>query len=84
MPTVTTVVEFPEILAFASHIGMSWNEANEHLVGDEVPPMYECNSRDYNIGEIKQNAYDWSDESVRIMTEFCEYHNLVNFVLIND
>jgi len=36
-----TLVEFSDLLSFATTIGYNWNQAHKILVDDGVPPMYE-------------------------------------------
>lgn len=86
MPKQVTLVEFPELLRYAETIGISWNLAHDILVKDEIPPMYECNSREYYINDFNadNDEYGYSDETKKIMKGFFEKHKLLEFTLVND
>lgn len=90
MVTQVNLVEFPELLFYAESIGISWNTAHEILVNDEIPPMYECNSREYDITDFVKNdptfdgSYRVSDETTRIIVGFMIKENIRDFTLIND
>jgi hypothetical protein len=76
------LVEFPDLLFYAESIGISWNKAHEVLVNDEIPPMYECNSREYYLSDL--NQYGYSEDTIKIIKGFMEKNNVTEFTLIND
>lgn len=73
---------FPDILSYAVNQGYTWNQAHDILVKDEVPPMYELNSKEYILDEI--DCYSWSDETRKIMEGFFEINGVTEFTLVND
>lgn len=87
MPKHVVLVTFPELLSFSETIGFGWNQAHNILVNDGIPPMYECNSRDYYIYDFTQSEdseYDYSENTIKIMKGFFDKHKLTEFTLIND
>ena len=84
------LVDFTELLHYAQSIGISWNEANDILVKDEVPPMYECNSREYYLSDYvsdkgdNEAPYGESEASVRILVGFMINEEIDGFTLVND
>lgn len=69
-----TLIDFGDLLHYASSIGFNWNQAHEILVNDEVPPMYESNSTDLYPGV--GNDYGWSEDSIKIVEGFLKDKNL--------
>lgn len=80
------LVEFSDTLHSAEKVGYSWNQAHDILVGDEICPMYECNSRDYYISDFdeKNNPYGYSEDTLKIMNAFCKEHALTEFTMVNN
>lgn len=78
------MVQFSDLLGQATKLGFHWNEAHDILVKDRIPPMYETNSLDYYKCDLDQNAYGWSDATVKIMRSFFEEYSLTEFTLIRD
>lgn len=79
-----TLVKFSDLLRYAQSIGMGWNKAHDILVKDEVPPMYESNSRKIWVDEVKSGEYSWSEDSLRIVEGFMKSEDLEEMTLIND
>ena len=81
MKTVN-LVQFTELLSFAETIDFGWNQAHKILVDDEVPPMYEAKSREYNLEEIKDGMFAWSKDSVKIVTGFMEKNKVTDITIV--
>lgn len=90
MVRCVNLVDFTELLHYAQSIGISWNKAHDILVKDEVPPMYECNSREYYLSDYvsdkgdKQAPYGEADETIRILVGFMIDEEIDGFTLVND
>jgi hypothetical protein len=84
------LVDFSNLLFYAESIGISWNTAHEILVKDEICPMYERNSCDYDFTDFVRNdptyggAYSCSDETMRIVVGFMVKEDLSDITVVND
>ena len=85
-----TLVEFSDLLHYASSIGFNWNKAHDILVNGHIVPMYEENSRDFDFWDFvgddadDQGPYDYSDDVLRIMVGFMVKENIGDFTLTRD
>jgi len=85
------LVEFSDLLGYAQKIGIPWNKAHDILVKDDVPPMYEVNTREFYFSELvskdatdRADPYGFTDDTVRILVGFMVKENLKEFTLVND
>lgn len=80
------LVNFSDILQVARKTGYCWNAAHDILVNDEIPPMYECHQREFELSDFDatKNPYGYSTDTLKIMQAFCAAHKLKSFVLVND
>ena len=74
--------EFSDLLFCAEKNGYGWNEAHKILVDDEVPPMYERKKVSYTTGEINNNDYGFSEDSLKILKAFFKQENLEEFTIV--
>lgn len=84
MVKVVTLVSFSDTLFSAEKVGFSWNQAHKILINDEICPMYECNSKEYDMSDFdaSKNPYGYSEETLKIMNAFCKEHALTEFTII--
>jgi hypothetical protein len=77
----TNLADIGDLLHHAGTVGYKWNQAHEILVNDSVFPEAECTKCTYDISEIENNAYGWSDDSVKIVKTFMDVNNVTEFTL---
>jgi hypothetical protein len=79
---------FSDLLFCAKKIGFNWNQAHDILVKDEVPPMYELNSKEIYKSEcsIEANKHccGYSEDTLKILNAFFKQENVTEFTLVND
>lgn len=74
--------EFGDLVECGERLGYDYNQAHDILVNDEVPPMYEAKKREFYIGEINNNDYGYSEDTLKILKAFFREKNLEEFVII--
>ncbi len=74
MRTKVTLIDFGDLLRYATTIGFHWNQAHDILVKDEVCPMDESESMDLYPGVGKD--YGWSEDSIKIVEGFLRDNNI--------
>jgi hypothetical protein len=79
------LADFGDLLSCAEKNGYSWNQAHEILVNDDIPPMNESPTLDYYLSDVgaegESCAYDWSDDTRKIMRAFFQQENIKEFTL---
>jgi len=78
----TNLVDFGDILSHATTLGYDWNSIHDVLVKDGICPMYEQNSVDVYLSDVRSNAYGWTNDTVKILQSFLE-KNKVTLVTIS-
>ena len=71
-----------ELLTHAVHLGYGWNQAHNILDKDGVFPEAECHECTYDIDEVCNGGWDWSDDSVKIVKTFMEVNEVTEFTLV--
>ena len=82
----TNLYDFEDLVFCAEKIGYDWNTANNILVNDEIPPMYETKTRDFCKSETtlenNPNNYEYSDDTCKILQAFFEQEEIDEFTIV--
>lgn len=78
----TNLVTFVDLLRFTeANFNMGWNDANQLLVDDEVPPMHGETSKEIEYDDI--GCYCWSNVTQDILKSFMTKNKIKKMVLID-
>lgn len=78
----TNLVEFPDLLYYATSVGYGWNEARDILVEACVVPMYEIATREFEL-EYLDEYINQDSEAYKIVEGFMKKNNVTEITVIN-
>ena len=77
--------EFSDLLFCAEKNGYTWNQANDILVKDEIPPMYEAKQIEHykfeSILAYNTSGYNYSKDTCKILQAFFKQEGIEKFTL---
>ena len=78
------LVEFSEIIKYATTLGYKWNDACELL--DNVRPQHEIHSMDYSLEDEEEwrEDFEWSEEVINILKSFMKKMKIKEMTVIDE
>ena len=74
------LMDWSDLLHYASKIGYNWNQAHDILVKDGVPPMYETRERTLYLGG--GDEYGYSEDTCKIIDGFLNENNITEITIV--